>query len=161
MNHRKMPMCHEFWVYLRGRIRPVLHKDCKCIFKFMLHKIALFWGLRSYSIRYKTESSILRTRNSSWSPINIISLSIFTDLLALGAELGRHTTGRIAWGINKTKTSGSFFEGFFIIKGQSHWDPHQDYCWCDAPVNVISKNKKKQKWTDLIITLNIWWIEMT
>ena len=73
--------------------------------------------------------------------MNIKYSSIFTPLLVLGAKLGRHTAGiRITWGIIKTKTSGSFLEGFWVIKGQSHCDPHQDYCWCDAlVVNVISK----------------------
>ena len=77
--------------------------------------------------------------------LEYISLSIFTDLRALGAKLRRHTTStsiRITLGKIITKTSGSFFEGFWIIKGQSHWDPHQDYCWCDALVNIISKTKE-------------------
>ena len=49
-------------------------------------------------------------------------LSIFSDLRrALGAKLGRHTTSiRITWGITKTKTTGSFLEGFWVIKGQFH-----------------------------------------
>ena len=42
---------------------------------------------------------------------------------------------QITWGIIKTKTSGSFLGGFLVIKGQFHWGPHQDYCWCDTLVS--------------------------
>ena len=53
------------------------------------------------------------------------------------SKLGQHTFHslrciRITWGIIKMKTSDSFLQGFFIIEGQFHWDPHQNYCWCDA-----------------------------
>ena len=79
-----------------------------------------------------------------------ISSRIFTPFLAFHSQivwgiltplLGRHTINtfhllmysiRITWGIIKTKTSGSFHERFFVIKGQSHWDAQQNYCWCDA-----------------------------
>ena len=54
--------------------------------------------------------------------LNITSLSIFTDLLALRVKLGQHTTTsiRITLGFIKTKTFGKFLEGFCVIKGQSH-----------------------------------------
>ena len=79
--------------------------------------------------------------------LNLISSGRITPLLrpALGAKLGRHTTGiRITWGINTKswKTFGGFLEGFFVIKGQTHWDQHHDYCWYDALVNVISKTRE-------------------
>ena len=37
------------------------------------------------------------------------------------------------------------FERFMVIEGQCHWDPHQNYCWCDALArykNVVSKTKE-------------------
>ena len=66
----------------------------------------------------------------------IFTPSRITPLLRLAFKLfGRHTT-------SMKKTFGGFLEGFFVIKGQTHWDPHQDYCWCDALVNVISKTRE-------------------
>ena len=34
----------------------------------------------------------------------------------------------------KTKAFDSFLEGFFIIEGQPHLNPHQNYRWCDSLV---------------------------
>ena len=80
---------------------------------------------------------------------------IITANILMIPLLGRHTTTtshslkwiRITWRIVKIQTSDSFFEGFFVIEGQSHWDPHQNYCWCNTlgrQVNVISKTKDEQ-----------------
>ena len=35
-------------------------------------------------------------------------------------------------GIIKTKTFDRFLEGLFVIEGQPHLNPHQNYRWCDA-----------------------------
>ena len=114
--------------------------------------LSLTW-VCSYYIQVKVSwvsfKSCTRILHTSLLEYCIIFLSIFTPLqafLAMGAKLGRHTTTgiQITLGIIKTKTFGSFLEGFCVIKGQFHWDPHQDYCWCDAlpVVNVISKTKE-------------------
>ena len=34
----------------------------------------------------------------------------------------------------KTKAFDSFLEGFFVIEGQPHLNPHQNYCRCDSLV---------------------------
>ena len=39
---------------------------------------------------------------------------------------------RITKGIIKTKTFDRFLEGFFIIEGQPHLNPHQNYSWGNA-----------------------------
>ena len=113
------------------------------------------WYRWNHRILGLTSCSYYIQVKDSWVPfyprilynnfLEYISLSIFTDLRALGAKLGRDTTSiRITWGIIKTKTSSSFLEGFWVIKGQSHWDPHQDYCRCNALVNIINKTKKSR-----------------
>ena len=49
------------------------------------------------------------------------------------------------WGIIKIE---AFLEGLFAIEGQSQWDPHQNYCWCDAlakwMLSVKQKSRNKQ-----------------
>ena len=63
--------------------------------------------------------------------IHNFNINIFTPLL---------------WGIIKTKTRGSFLEGLFVIEGQLHCDPHQNYCWCNALARIMSSvNQKKWK----------------
>ena len=58
---------------------------------------------------------------------------IFIYLLERYATTASQCWGiRIAWGIIKIKTSDTFLEGLFVIEGQSHCDPYQYYCWCDA-----------------------------
>ena len=61
-------------------------------------------------------------------------------LIALGV-LQRHTAATFQlmtciWIIRgiaiKTKAFDRFLEGFFIIEGQPHLNPHQNYRWCDA-----------------------------
>ena len=65
----------------------------------------------------------------------------------------------------KTKAFDRFLEGFFVIEGQAHLNPHQNYRWCDSlvRVNVISKTKEVVENDDfiIIITFNIWLITTT
>ena len=76
----------------------------------------------------------------------IIKTNILIRVIPL---LGQHTTTTshslkwtcITWGIIKFQVSSSFFEGFLIIEGQSHSDPHQNYCWCDA-LGIMSSIKQ-------------------
>ena len=64
----------------------------------------------------------------------LISLSIFTPLLNRHTATTFHFLKCIritSWGTIE-KTFGSFLEGFVVFERQIHWNPHQNYCWCDA-----------------------------
>ena len=56
-------------------------------------------------------------------------------LIPLGV-LERHTITTsdmlVTKGIIKTKAFDRFLEGFFVIEGQPHLNPNQNYRWCDA-----------------------------
>ena len=92
--------------------------------------------------------------------------NIALRVIPLGV-LERHTTTtshllfciRITGGIVKMKTSDRFLEGFFIIEGHPHLNPHQNYCWCDSLVRKILSAKTKENL--IIFTFNIWLITMT
>ena len=115
------------WIFIGSSASPILCSVCSyIIFKLKLGITVFMENIHQFA--------------------RISSSSIFTLLLVLQGRLTSSTTSariRITWGIIKTKTSDNFLEGFCVIKGQSHWDPHQNDCWCNALVNVISKTKKK------------------
>ena len=86
---------------------------------------------------------LLPTRRSRIGSLGAIS-SRTTDLIYLEVlRVERHTITtprcllRCIWIDTifvKTKTFDSFLEGSFVIEGQPHLNPHQNYRWCDSLV---------------------------
>ena len=81
-----------------------------------------------------TNTQLLVVRNwITWGSTILISLGVLDWHTTSTSHL--QTCIRITRGIIKTKTFDSFLERFFVIEGQSHLNPHQNYRWCDSLAN--------------------------
>ena len=99
------------------------------------------WRIIKTNWNIRTSPSLLYTQTvaASYSPKwNWITwCDIVTVFVPLGV-LERHTITAsdmltcICITAIRTKAFDGFLEGFFIIEGQPHLNPHQNHCWCDS-----------------------------
>ena len=106
-------------------------------------KFGIVWGTIKINWSIATPPSLLYTQIAAashspkwnwitWGNIAFIPLGVLQRHTSTASDL--LLCIRITRGIIKTKTFNSSLEGSFVIEGQPHLNPHQNYSWCDSLV---------------------------